>query len=469
MELGSALIHQQRQKQVLNSVQQQSLKILQMPILDLNKYMQDAFESNPFLEWDNMNDNDTIACSISEEQHPNEEKTPEESDFNDPDDRLTVKNYDMSLYSVYPTGNTTIENSIAKELTFKDSLLEQLPDLKVSKSIEKVCRYLIESLDSRGYLDCDTQDIAEILMIPVAEVDRALGFVQKLQPQGVAARDLTECLLLQLKPFSCEAPALTFIIKNCLPQLAENRLREIAGLLSTDLKTVAHYCDIIKSLEPIPSRGYNTGTVEGYIAPEAYIEKKENNLFIKMNDRILPNLQVNKVYSQIIKGLTDEKTKQFFSQKSNDAAALIKNVKMRETTIARIIEKIVGLQKDYFIHGALIPMRIADIALALDINESTVSRAIQDKYISCQNGTIPIRSLFTSAISSTGTEKSISSSQVKQKIKEIVEQEDKKSPLSDSKICEFLKKENVIISRRTVAKYRDVMHINSCNKRKIYG
>ncbi|MEL7598063.1 MAG: RNA polymerase factor sigma-54, partial [Clostridiaceae bacterium] len=228
------------------------------------------------------------------------------------------------------------------------------------------------------------------------------------------------------------------------------------------------YGDVIKSLEPKPSRGFYTGEETKYIVPEAYIKKINGEYHIIMNDGTIPKLNINGMYKNIINNEEDKQTVKFVKKKLNSAIFLIKSINQRENTIYNILEKIVEVQKDYFELGDehLKPMTLKEIADNLEIHESTVSRAIRDKYIHTDKGTIKIKDLFTTGISRVDSFEDISAKIIKKEIEELVNNEDKKKPLSDQKICDLLKEKNIDISRRTIAKYREEIGIKSSSKRK---
>jgi len=327
---------------------------------------------------------------------------------------------------------------------------------------------VIESIDSRGYLDIESQVIAEELRIEVSKVDYAVKLLQSMEPVGIGARNLRECLELQIDRIGVTDVYLYKIIDEYLELLAENKFNIIAKELDIDVKKAQEYGDIIKSLNPKPSCGFYTGEEVKYIVPDAYIKKIDKEYYIVMNDELGPKLTINAVYKEILKNDTDKEAVEYVKEKLNSAVFLIKSIEHRKTTIYRVLEKILELQRDYFDLGKtyLKPMTLKEIANSLEMHESTISRAIRDKFIYTDRGTIKIKDLFTTGISSNISGEDISTNIIKNSIKELIENEDKKSPISDQVICDILNKKDMNISRRTVAKYREEMGIKSSKGRK---
>lgn len=327
---------------------------------------------------------------------------------------------------------------------------------------------MIENIDSRGYLDIESQVIAEELRIEVSKVDYAVKLVQSMEPVGIGARNLRECLKLQIDRIGVTDVYLYKIIDEYLELLAENKFNIIAKELDIDVKKAQEYGDIIKSLNPKPSCGFYTGEEVKYIVPDAYIKKIDKEYYIVMNDELGPKLTINAVYKEILKNDTDKEAVEYVKEKLNSAVFLIKSIEHRKTTIYRVLEKILELQRDYFDLGKtyLKPMTLKEIANSLEMHESTISRAIRDKFIYTDRGTIKIKDLFTTGISSNISGEDISTNIIKNSIKELIENEDKKSPISDQVICDILNKKDMNISRRTVAKYREEMGIKSSKGRK---
>lgn len=333
---------------------------------------------------------------------------------------------------------------------------------------KSICNYIIENIDSRGYLDISSETIAEELKIKKESVDNAINIIQSLEPVGIGARDLKECLKIQIDRKGIGDVCLYRIIDEYLELLAENKFNIIAKELNIDVKKAQEYGDIIRLLQPKPSSGFFTGEEVKYIVPDAYIKKIDKEYYIVMNDELGPKLTINGIYKEILKNDSDKEAVEYVKEKLNSALFLIKSIEHRKSTIYRVLEKIIELQREFFDFGKehLKPMTLREIADSLEMHESTVSRAIRDKYIYTERGTIKIKDLFTTGISSSGSGEDVSTNIIKNSIKELIENEDRKAPLSDQGICDILNKKGMNISRRTVAKYREEMGIKSSKGRK---
>ena len=258
------------------------------------------------------------------------------------------------------------------------------------------------------------------------------------------------------------------MVDNQLENLADNKFPTIAKEIGITVQEAQLLGDIIKSLEPKPSRGFYTGEETNYIIPDAYIKRINGEYYILMNDSVLPRLSINNVYKDIIMQNNDKEASEYVKEKLNSAVFLIKSIESRRGTLYKVIESIVKRQKEYFDlgEGYLKPMTLKDIASDIGMHESTVSRAIREKYVLTERKTIKIKDLFVSGIQKNLSSEDVASINIKQKIKELIDAENKSKPLSDQAICDGLKAMQYDISRRTVAKYREELGIKSSSKRK---
>lgn len=440
MDLGLKL--EQSQKLLLTQKMQLSIQLLQMNSLELSKYIEKEISENPTLD---ISYNDTYNKEVYDYF------TSKRETYGD----SYEEKEDVSPF-----------NFISSKKTLKEYLYEQVNELDIKDEERIICEYIIENIDNRGYLSTASEEIGREIKIPAEDVNKALALVQSLEPAGIAARNITECLEIQLKRKGYEDEKLFIIVREYLQYIADNKISSLANELDIDIKTAQQYGDIIKKLEPKPSRGFFTGDDVKYIVPDAEIKKIGNEFYIIMNDSIIPKISVSNEYRAIYSKGQDEKAKEYIKEKIDRAIFLVKSIESRKNTIYRILEEILKLQKGYFLIGSneLKPMTLKDIAENLNLHESTVSRAIKDKYILTERGTVKIKDLFTSRLSS--AEGDVSSKNIKDRIKVIIEKEDKRSPYSDEKISEILKEEGFVISRRTVAKYREELNIKTSGKRK---
>ncbi|QGU96047.1 RNA polymerase factor sigma-54 [Clostridium bovifaecis] len=445
----------QEQKLIMTQQMQLSVKLLQMSNFEIQNYIEKELQENPVLD--------------AEYKKNDSEKPKDEIDYKSFIKYLEFDDYGHGNYSRdRDEDEISPFNFISAKKSLKEFLMEQILELNESTFIKSICKYMIENIDHKGYLDITLEEIQKELSISSELAESCLNIVQSLEPHGIGARDLKECLKIQLKVKGFQDENVYRIIDNYLEMIAENKYNVIAKELKVDVKKAQEYGDLIKSLEPKPSRGFFTGEETKYIVPEAYIKKINGEYCIIMNDGSIPKLNINQLYKQIINNEDDKETVRFVKDKLNSAVFLIKSINQRENTIYSILEKIVEIQKDYFEFGEafLKPMTLKEIADHLEIHESTVSRAIREKYIHTDKGTIKIKDLFTTGISRVDSFEDVSTKIIKKEIEELVNNEDKKKPLSDQKICALLKEKDIDISRRTVAKYREEIGIKSSSKRK---
>lgn len=452
----------QEQKLIMTQEMQMSIKLLQMSAYELGQYVNKEMQENPVLE---------------EKQMQNQKsKSNDEKDFSDSKDyKEIIKYLDTDSYKEKNYGVNLEKEEvspfyyIAEEKSLKDYLLEQIGEITESDEILHICKYMVENLDTKGYLSVSLADICQEIKISNENAEIALKILQSLEPQGIGARDLSECLRIQLYNMQVNDENIYKIIDNYLGLLAENKYNDIAKELKVNANQVQKYGDIIKKLEPKPSRGFYTGETVKYIVPDAYINKLNNQYFISMNEDVLPKLNINSLYKEIITSAEDPEAVEYVKDKINSAMFLIRSIEQRKNTVYRVLEEILVVQKEYFDFGEeyLKPMTLKKIANNLEMHESTISRAIREKYVSISGGKIiKIKDLFVNGIVSAFGGADISTINIKKAIREMVDNENQSKPISDQIICDRLNAEGMNISRRTVAKYREELQIKSSSKRK---
>ncbi|BDR65981.1 RNA polymerase sigma-54 factor [Clostridium tetani] len=460
MDLGFELSISQEQKLIMTHQMQLSIKILQLSSYELTKLVEKQLQENPLLE---------INYEETKKEESLEENLDEVLKYKNIIKNLQDDNYNY-INNQHSEEEVSPFNFICSKKSLKEYLLEQIMYLDEKEYIKCICNYIIEGIDERGYLAEDIESISKELKVSINLVIKALNIVQDLEPDGIGARDLIECLRIQCNKRGIKDEKIYNIIDNHLEDIAENKYSNIGKKLDISPKKAQMYGDFIKSLQPKPSSGFYTGEEVRYIVPDAYIKKIGREYVILMNESITPKLTINNLYKNIINNNEDEAAVEYVKEKLNSASYLIKSIEQRKSTIYRVLEKIIEIQREYFDKDKkhLKPMTLKEIAEELKVHESTVSRAIREKYIHTDKGIIKIRNLFTTAIESKGNEDSLSNIAVKNMIEKFIEEEDKKKPLSDQNIADRLKKKDVNISRRTVAKYREEMGIKSSMGRKRY-
>lgn len=462
MNLNFELNLTQQQKLVMTQQMQMSIKLLQMSNLELNDYIKKEIEENPLLdgkEIDKITDYDNEASKV--------------------DYKELIKYFDFDNYthgsSSYSNNDEEVSpfNFISDKESFTEYLLNQLREISIDDDIRETCVYIIENLNSTGYLPDRLEDIASELNVNVQNVQNALNIVQSLEPCGVGARNLIECLKLQVYNKNVNDKNLIEIIDKYLVYIAENKYNTIASELNITPQKAQEYGDFIKKLEPKPSRGFYTGEDVKYVIPDAFIRRIDDKFYVIMNDNSVPKLSINNTYKNIINSENNKEDTEYVKGKLNSALFLLKSIEQRKSTLYDVLNEILKSQGNYFQDKSnyLEPMTLKDISEKLKVHESTISRAIREKYVYIDTkGLIKIRDLFTTGISKSGVsdEKDLSTQKIKNDIKALIDGEDKHNPLSDQKLCEILKEKGTNISRRTVAKYREEMDIKSSAKRKRY-
>jgi RNA polymerase sigma-54 factor len=442
----------QEQKLIMTQEMQLSVKLLQMSSYELQQYVEKELQENPVLD--------------AKEMHT------EKTDGNTPDYKELIKYFEFDNYSHRSYEKDDEEVSpftfISAKKTLKEYVKDQVIEINESKYIKSICEYIIESLDSRGYFPEDISSLSEELGIPEEILEKALKIVQFLEPDGIGARNINECLKIQASKKGIKDENVYKIIDSYLELLAENKFSQIAKEIGVDNKKAQEYGDIIKSLEPKPSRGFYTGDEVKYVIPDAYLKKIDGEYYIVMNEDLAPKLTINNMYKEIIKEDTNKEAVEYVKDRLNSALFLIKSIEHRKSTIYRVIEKLLELQRDYFDYGEeyLKPMTLKEIADSLEVHESTVSRAIREKYIYTSRGTVRLKDIFTVGLSNNDSGEDISTRTIKSEIKTMIDKEDKHNPLSDQNICDMLNDSGMNISRRTVAKYREELGIKSSKGRK---
>lgn len=457
MKLDFNLNLTQEQRLIMTQEMQLSIKLLQMSTYDLRDYIENEFLENPILEGN--------FDFVQEDK-----KYDDKIDYKEMIKYLEFDNYGSQSYGEYnKEDDVSPFNFISEKESLTEYLKEQLIESEEDEYKKAIVSYMIENIDSRGYLDMSLEDICKELNISIELGQDSLEILQDLDPDGIGARDLKECLKIQLIKKGLLDDNLEIIINEYLDLIADNKFNVIAKKLKITPREAQDLGDIIKNLEPKPSRGFYTGDEVKFIIPDAAIRKIDGQYFVVMNDGVIPKLSISNIYKEVLNNKDDKNTENYVKEKLNSAMFLIKSIEQRKSTLLRILEKIVEKQEKYFDKGQkyLRPMTLKEMAEMLGIHESTVSRAIKDKYILTSLGTVKIKDLFATGLSvnkSDGEEVAVVN--IKNNIKDIIDREDKQKPLSDQAICDYLNEKKLNISRRTVAKYREELGIKSSSKRK---
>lgn len=360
----------------------------------------------------------------------------------------------------------TLENTLVRAQSLTEYLIWQLRMTGMNAAEQSVAALIIGNMDKDGYVQVAVEDIAFQSGQDFDVVERALKLIQELDPPGVGARDLSECLLLQLRILGKEDSLAAAIVRDHLPLLESKRYDRIARELGASVEEVAAAAQCIATLEPKPGRNFGEGDIR-YITPDVFVQKIGDELVVTLNDEGLPRLRVSNFYRQVLAEGEMGEAKRYIQEKMRAAAWLIKSIQQRQRTLYLVTQSIVRFQREFFDKGVacLKPLVLKDVAMDIGMHESTVSRATANKYVHTPQGTFELKYFFTSSLQGSDGDE-VSAESVKDRIRGIVSQEDPRHPLSDQHIARMLGLEHVGIARRTVAKYRGVMGILPSSKRR---
>lgn len=351
-----------------------------------------------------------------------------------------------------------------------DYLGRQLDLMALRKEDDRTARWIIAYLDHRGYLEAEVTQIAADLKLPTDQVERALGIVQSLDPSGVGARSLKECLLLQLRELGEPDRNLTRLIRDFLDELLQNKLEVIAKKLGVSLAEVERLRRLISRLNPYPGSAFEGDRRIDYVKADLAVIEMNGRFVPVLNEAACPRLFMEKYYLKIFRATDDARVKTYIGEKVREAGWLIKAIQQRNTTLVNVAEVIVDIQQRFFNDGpkSLVPLTLRDVAERLSIHESTVSRAIHGKYLESSRGVYQLKYFFSSSTRREDPQ-AWTPHTVKAALKEIIAGEDKECPYSDNQLMALLEQRNIKIARRTVAKYREELGEAGASQRKRLG
>jgi RNA polymerase sigma-54 factor len=424
---------------------------------------------NPFLEEiAEGGDSERETPPEKAEKDTDEKKASEEFDFEYFFGEYLNPSYRNREFEV-DNDRPTFELFLTSTSSLSDHLDWQLNLIEVPDELRTVTDYIVGNINEDGYLQTSVEEISLALSTDEKDILRALILVQGLDPVGVCARTLQECLLLQLRAAGLQGSLAERLIIEFLPLIERKKFKEISRQLNRSLSEIGVAMEMIRQLSPKPGQKYNAKEPV-YIRPDVYIYKVDEDYQIVMNDDGLPQLRLNRAYRRLLlKGDDVSKdTKSYVKERFRAALELIRSIDQRQQTIFRVCRAIVERQRDFLEKGRmhLKPMLIKDIASELGVHPSTISRVVSNKYAHTPQGVIELRKFFTVGVESTDGE-NVSTVHVKEKIKKIIEVENTEKPLSDQVISKLLSKDGIQITRRTVAKYRDQMNIPGSRERRM--
>jgi len=448
------------QRMALTPQMRQSIHILQLPLLELKAYLEQQMQENPVLEDEQESEFKQDASDRETErliELSNEDRKDSESYLNNPgysqEEMKQKQNYRESLITKLPT--------------LQEHLLKQLGLHPLNEIDYKIGELIIGKIDENGYFQETLEEVAQALKAGLGDVQKVLSLIQTFEPQGVGARNLKECLLIQLNSKGEHNSLAYQVVENYLVDLAKNRSELIARRLKVPLESVKQAFKEVSALEPKPGQVY--GRVETrHILPDITVEKAEAKFEITINAHELPPLKISAQYKRLLNQKdTAVEVKRYLKEKLGSALWLLKAVNQRQETIRKVAECIVRTQKEFFELGCghLKPLTMKQVAQSVGRNESTISRVVNSKYIQTPYGVFEL-SYFFSGSFKTDSKDAISADALKSQIAALVEKEEQQHPLSDAKIINILRARGINIARRTVAKYREELKILPSHLRK---
>lgn len=507
MALTPRLDLRQSQQLVMTPQLQQAIKLLQLSNLDLAAYVEQELEKNPLLERsDALEAQEASSGTEEQESAPasaeNEDASLKElsisNDGTSPDDGNSTPEadydntyndtaIDMPVEQSFANGADTgylgansggssnfssndlnLENTLSEDLSLQDHLTQQLSQLPLSNSQKLIASYMIDLVSDAGYFTEELNDIAESLGCGSDAVETVFTSLRAMEPVGIFAMDLADCLALQLKDQNRFDPAIETLLSN-LHLLAEGNLKELLNICNVDQEDLGEMISEIKALDPKPGLQFDSEVAQTVI-PDIFVRRRpDSSWHIELNSETLPKVLVNNSYYSVLNTKTKKKEeKEYLSECLSTANWLVKSLDQRAQTILKVATALVAEQEMFFTQGIefLRPLNLKTIADNISMHESTVSRVTSNKYIASQRGIFELKYFFTSAINSTSGGDSHSAASVRHKLKRLVDDEAPNKILSDDKIVELMKLEGIDIARRTVAKYRDAMKIPSSVQRR---
>ncbi|ADI84725.1 RNA polymerase factor sigma-54 [Geobacter sulfurreducens] len=466
------------QQLVMTPQLQQAIKLLQLSRLELQDLVRQEMEENPLLEEsleaEEVKEQDLVELSEKEdapapaEQDFREVTTGEETRESDWDSYLEGYNYSSGEQYYDDEDRPSYENILTRKGTLADHLMWQLNMAKLSDEEARASAEIIGNIDEDGYLRATVEEVALACSVSESVAESALKKIQEFDPMGVGARNLRECLLIQVEQLGMAGSVVDGILRNHLHDLETRKYKQIAKSLGVDVDSILMAAKIIAGLDPKPGRVYGSEDVH-YISADIFVYKIADDYVVVLNDEGLPNLRISPFYAGEIKNgaAVDAKAEEYINEKSRSAMWLIKSIHQRQRTIYKVAKSIVKFQREFLDRGIehLRPLVLRDVAEDIGMHESTISRVTTNKYMQTPQGLFEMKYFFNSGISTTEGD-FIASESVKNKIKEIVDSEDPRKPYSDQRIAELLSAHTINIARRTVTKYREMLKIGSSSERK---
>jgi RNA polymerase sigma-54 factor len=472
LELGQRV--ELKQKVTLSPQVFQGLSILAMPVAELQQLVETEMLENPLLEVDE------IESDSDEDEEERDQAAAEDQDNTDSADEDRAWDEWLEMYDDLDAAEITAprdpneeaanaEEFVGGSMSFTDYLEQQLSLMDLSAEVHAAARAVIGSLDADGFFRGDCAEISALVGVTEDQAEQGLKVVQSLDPPGVGARNLGEALRIQMEYLGLREPLLERIIAGHLDDVAANHFRKISRALKATEAQVTEAVGLLRMLNPRPAGAYSAGPSPSYIVPDVTVRRFGDEWLIIPNNEAIPTLRVSTRYRSMLRSNSsaDEQTRRYLKDKIRSAESFIKNIDRRKDTVSRITHIILQVQSEFFEDGKgpLRPLRLEDVAVELGVHLSTVSRGVTGKYMATPYGLFELKHFFAGGYrTSSGLD--IASTSIKQRLKELVAEEDVSKPLSDQRLTELLSAEGVTVARRTVAKYREELAIEPSWARK---
>ncbi len=472
MSMNFDLNIEQTQKLVMTPELHQAITLLQFSALELADYIQEEMNNNPLLEVleseedESPDTNGRTAATATAESLTKRERALLDWEDYFRDDEQPAYEREAYVASSRSSEAFSLEHYLCEEYTLHEHLEFQLRISTIQGREKTIVSYLLGNLDANGYLRGELSEHARFLGIEFEEAERALGLLQTFDPAGVGARTLQECLLIQLREREMVPPLAEMLLRTELPALAKGNLREIAHKLHVSPRELQEAVDYIRTLHPRPGANLGGAGDTKYIVPDVFVEKVEADYVILVNDNV-PHLVISPFYRSLLQRQDEEGLNSYVKKRLDSALWLIRSIEQRRQTLYRVAREIMAFQEPFLEKGIrfLRPLTLKEIAEQLGIHESTVSRAVANKYVQTVRGLYPLKFFFCGGVSgSQGESHSVLS--IKFSLAEMLKKEDLSSPQSDQKLAEILKDQGINLSRRTVTKYREELGIPASYKRR---
>jgi RNA polymerase sigma-54 factor len=464
LELKPEIHLKQQQKLVITPQLQQAIKMLQLSNLELSEKIDEELVENPALETEDRESDfeRNVDRELSAEDRTNRLEDGFEDEYFFEDKSFTR----IGESSGEDKKREFIEGALSREETLKEYLHWQLQLLDLSQEELQTAEALVSCIDTQGYLPLSDEQLSADLQIPLGEVRKIVQIIQSLDPPGVGARDIGECLLIQLRRRG-HYPVAEKIVKEHLNDVKLKKFDDIARKMKVSLAGIREAFDLISRLEPYPGRQFYSEETK-YIIPEVIIEERDGKYEVLASNYSLPRLRVNRYYERLLaRKDMDKRIKEFAADKVQKAKNFIRSIEQRESTLIRVTRTILEEQREFFEKGPkhLKPLTLKDVSTSIGLHESTVSRITSSKYVQTPFGVFPLKYFFSNPIPASGN-KEYSATSIREMIKDIIQNEAVKKNLSDQKIADLLAQRGIKIARRTVSKYRKSLNILPSNLRR---